>query len=74
MVLFYRRKKLLRLISFCSFLLLSGCGAFSATTLRCGTDGDSSYVEIASAPQNIAASTRALGELCGFAYEGDDNG
>ena len=55
------------------FLGISGCGAFSATTLRCGTDGDSSYVEIGSAPQSIAANTRALAELCGFAYEGDDN-
>jgi hypothetical protein len=46
----------------------SGCGAFSATTLRCGTDKDSSYVEIASAPQSIANNTRAYAELCGFAY------
>ena len=50
-------------------LILSGCGALSATTLRCGTDGDSSYVEIGSAPQGIAQNTRALAELCGFAYE-----
>lgn len=49
-------------------LLLSGCGALSATTLRCGTDGDSSYVEVASAPQAISANVRALSELCGFAY------
>ena len=54
-----------------SLLFLSGCGAFSATTLRCGVDGDASYVEIASAPQSIATNTRALSELCGFAYEGD---
>lgn len=53
---------------------LSGCGAFSATTLRCGTDGESSYVEIGSAPQAISANVRALSELCAFAYEGDDNG
>lgn len=53
--------------------LVSGCGAFSATTLRCGTDGASSYVEVASAPQSIAQNTRALSELCGFAYEGEDN-
>jgi hypothetical protein len=50
-------------------LTLSGCGAFSATTLRCGTDSDSSYVEIASAPQSIANNTRAYAELCGFAYD-----
>ena len=51
--------------------MLSGCGAISATTMRCGTDGDSSYVEVVSAPQSIAGATRALSELCGFAYEGD---
>lgn len=54
-------------------LPLSGCGAFSATTLRCGTDKDSSYVEVASAPQSIASNTRALAELCGFAYSEDSN-
>ena len=52
--------------------LCSGCGALSATTLRCGTDGESSYVEVASAPQSIAANTRALSTLCAFAYEGKD--
>lgn len=52
---------------------LAGCGAFSATTMRCGTDKDSSYVEIGSAPQSIAQNTRALAELCGFAYQqGED--
>lgn len=55
----------------CLVVLLSGCGAISATTLRCGTDGDASYVEVISAPQAIAANTRALSELCAFAYEGD---
>ena len=51
---------------------LSACGAISATTVRCGTDGDSSYFELVSAPQQIANSTRALGEACGFAYEKDE--
>ena len=54
--------------------MLFGCGAFSATTLRCGTDGDSSYVEIVSAPQSVASNTRAMGQLCAFAYEGEDDG
>ena len=49
---------------------MSDCGTISATTLRCGTDGDSSYVEVVSAPQSISANTRALSELCAFAYEG----
>lgn len=65
-----KRLTLLLLSSFA----LSGCGAFSATTLRCGVDGDSSYVEIVSAPQGIAANTRALSELCGFAYQEESDG
>ena len=55
-------------------LSLTGCGAFSATTLRCGTDQDSSYLELVSAPQNVSQQTRAIGEMCAFAYEGDNNG
>ena len=51
---------------------LAGCGAISATTLRCGTDGESSYLELVSAPQQIAANTRAIGQMCAFAYEGDE--
>lgn len=54
-------------------LALCGCGAFSATTLRCGTDGDGSYVEVASAPQSISSNTRALAELCGFAFQNEEN-
>ena len=53
-------------------LPLFGCGAISATSLRCGTDGDSSYLELTSAPQNVSANTRAIGEMCAFAYEGDE--
>lgn len=52
-------------------LPLCGCGAISATTLRCGTDGSTSYVEVASAPQSLSQNTRALAELCAFAYEGN---
>ena len=58
------------LICFVTLLSLSGCGAISATTLRCGTDGSTSYVEVASAPQSLSQNTRALAELCAFAYEG----
>lgn len=61
------------IIFFITTLMLSGCGAMSATTMRCGTDADSSYVEVVSAPQSIASNTRALSDLCGFAYEGNDN-
>ena len=63
------KNKIKLIATFTIMLNLFGCGAFSATTLRCGTDGQSSYVEVASAPQSIASNTRALATLCGFAYE-----
>lgn len=59
------------LILIASFFTLSACGAISATSLRCGTDGESSYLELVSAPQNVGSNTRAIGEMCAFAYEGD---
>ena len=55
-----------------SVFSLTGCGAFSATSLRCGTDGESSYLELASAPQNVATNTRAIGEMCAFAYSSEE--
>jgi uncharacterized protein YceK len=62
---------LVRLFAILFFVgTLSGCGAMSATSLRCGTDGDTSYVEVVSAPQSLSQNTRALAELCAFAYEG----
>jgi hypothetical protein len=54
-----------------SLALLSGC---SATSLRCGVDGESSFVELYGAPQHMSQNTRQFGELCGFAYEGESNG
>ena len=53
-----------------ALLLLSGC---SATSLRCATEADSSYVELYNVPQNFSQNVRAYGELCSFAYdqEGD---
>jgi len=53
------------LVTFC----LSGCGAISATSLRCGTDGDDSYVELVSAPQNVGSNGRVISEICAFAYD-----
>lgn len=62
-----------KIVMICCCAALGGCGAISATALRCGTDGDSSYLELTSAPQNVTANTRAIGEMCGFAYEkGED--
>ena len=65
-------KRSIRLLSSLIVVVsLGGCGALSATSLRCGTDGDTSYVEVVSAPQSLSQNTRALSELCAFAYEGE---
>ena len=53
-----------------SLALLSGC---SATSLRCGTDGESSFVDLVNVPQDISSQSRYFAELCAFAYEGDNN-
>ena len=45
---------------------LAGC---SATSLRCGIDGDSSFVELYNLPQNFSQNTREYARVCGFAYE-----
>lgn len=60
-----------KLIVLLCLLPLGGCGAINATSLRCGTDGDSSYLELTSAPQSVASNTRVIGEMCAFAYEGE---
>jgi hypothetical protein len=52
-----------------ALVVLSGC---SATSLRCGVDGESSFVELYGAPQHMSQNTRQFGELCGFAYEKSD--
>ena len=62
--------KWMLILSMC--VVISGCGALSATSLRCGTDGDISYVEVVSAPQSLSQNTRALSELCAFAYEKEE--
>ena len=47
-------------------ILLAGC---SATSLRCGVDADSSFVELYNVPQNFSQNIRSYSELCGFAYD-----
>lgn len=50
--------------------LAGGCSAFSATSLRCGTQGeDSSYVELTSLPQDLSGQVRNYAALCGFVYD-----
>jgi len=47
------------------FPLLMGC---SVTSLQCGTDGDSSYVNLNSTPSTISQNSRNLAELCSFGF------
>lgn len=48
---------------------MAGCSAFSATSLRCGTDGQSSYVDLLNMPQDITKTSRDFAELCSFAFD-----
>lgn len=52
-----------------SLAFLGGC---SATSLRCGVDGESSFVELYNFPQSITRETQRMADLCGFAYEGTE--
>lgn len=56
-----------------SFLLFSGLalalGGCSATSLRCGSDGEGSFVELYNVPQDLSGSVRHFKDLCGFAIE-----
>lgn len=54
------------------FLMAVFVGGCSATSLRCATEGDSSYVELYNIPQNFSQNVRAYAEVCAFAYEGND--
>lgn len=56
-------KKIILLITITT---LSGC---SATSLRCGTDGESSFVDLVNVPQDISSQSRYFAELCSFAYQ-----
>ncbi len=49
-----------------SGLILVGC---SATTLRCGVDAETSYVDLVNVPQDMSTNSRNFAALCGFAYE-----
>jgi len=61
-------KKLLPLVP---FLTLMGC---SVTSLQCGVDGDSSFVNLNTSPATLSQTSRQMAELCGFAYEEQTNG
>ncbi len=49
-----------------AILLTMGC---SVTSLQCGVDGDSSFVNLNTTPKVLSQNARTMGELCSFAYE-----
>ncbi len=46
--------------------LITGC---SVTSLQCGTDGQSSYVNLNTTPQVMSQNARNMALLCSFVYE-----
>jgi len=60
-----------RLIIAVCALLAMGC---SVTSLQCGVDGDSSFVNLNTSPATLSQTSRQMAELCGFAYEEQSNG
>ncbi len=42
-----------------------GC---SVTSLQCGVDGDTSFVNLNTAPKILSQNARNMAELCSFAY------
>jgi hypothetical protein len=57
----------MKLIAILSLTILcSGC----VSSLECGTDGDESYVSVVHVKDG--PTVRNYGELCAFAYEGEE--
>jgi len=50
-------------------LLAATVGACSATSLQCGTDGDSSFVNLNTTPKVLSQNARNMADLCSFAYD-----
>jgi len=46
--------------------LSMGC---SVTSLQCGVDGDSSFVNLNTTPKVLSQNARNLAMLCGFSYD-----
>ncbi len=63
----------MQIIKITPLILVGGMLGCSATSLQCGVDGDSSYVNLISTPEIISQNSRNLGELCGFAQEEPEN-
>ncbi len=60
------------LIPLAIFLALAPMGC-SVTSLQCGVDGDSSFVNLNTAPKILSQNARNMAELCSFAYDQESN-
>ncbi len=49
-------------------VLLASMGC-SVTSLQCGVDGDSSFVNLNTAPKILSQNARNMATLCSFAYD-----
>lgn len=45
---------------------MMGC---SVTSLQCGVDGDSSFINLNTTPKVLSQNMRNMAQLCAFAYE-----
>ncbi len=55
--------------SLSTVLLLSTLMGCSVTSLQCGTDGDSSFVNLNTTPQVLSQNAREMSNLCAFVYD-----
>lgn len=57
----------------CLFGLICLFNVGCASSLRCGTDGDASYVDLINV-RDVPVNGRHYAALCGFAYEVEKDG
>jgi len=50
-------------------LLVGSTMGCAVTSLQCGVDGDSSFVNLVTTPATLSQNTRQMAELCSFGYE-----
>lgn len=52
-------------------ILLATMGC-SVTSLQCGTDGDSSFVNLNTTPKVLSQNAREMAKLCSFVYKKEE--
>lgn len=55
--------------NFATIAVLALCAGCSTTSLRCGMDGESSYVDLENARSDITSQVSGYVRLCGFAVD-----